>query len=163
MFKDRLEIQSPGSLPNNLTIESMTARQATRNEALTSILGRMPVGQAQGALDRQFFMERRGDGVPIIQRETQGLCGRLPDGGAVIFPEAAGYLPGLNGRLNPILDSHGRTYLYASNIAINQGEAQPVHLGFGEPLRLTDADANELDVRIIHIEGRSALVEYRHV
>ena len=268
MFEDRVEIQSPGSLPNNLTIESMTARQATRNEALTSILGRMPVGQAQGALDRQFFMERRGDGVPIIQRETQGLCGRLPeyrlidgtevlliipaailepspaqatvavygagkplaevdvlalfpnktwkraltdehgeahldlhtthlpmtvfaaakgfsacmerawtpaerglaldleklpDGGAAIFPEAAGHLPGLSGRLNPILDSHGRTYLYASNIAINQGEAQPVHLGFGEPLRLTDADANELNVRIIHIEGRSALVEYRHV
>ena len=268
MFEDRVEIQSPGSLPNNLTIESMTARQATRNEALTSILGRMPVGQTQGALDRQFFMERRGDGVPIIQRETQGLCGtlpeyrlidgtevlliipaailepsparttvavysagkplaevdvlalfpnktwkraltdergeaqldlhtthlpmtvfaaaegfsacmerawtpaerglaldleKLPDGGAAIFPEATGHLPGLNGRLNPILDSHGRTYLYASNIAINQGEAQPVHLGFGEALRLTDADANELSVRIIHIEGRSALVEYRHV
>lgn len=51
----------------------------------------------------------------------------------------------------------------AVDVAINQGEAQPVHFGFGERLRLTDADANELDVRIIHIEGRSALVEYRHV
>ena len=37
MFEDRLEIQSPGSLPNNLTIESMAKRQATRNEVLTSM------------------------------------------------------------------------------------------------------------------------------
>ena len=44
MFEDRLEVQSPGSLPNNLTLESMEARQATRNEALTSVLARMPVG-----------------------------------------------------------------------------------------------------------------------
>jgi hypothetical protein len=68
-----------------------------------------------------------------------------------------------DGRLNPILDSHGRTYLYASNVAINQGQAQPVRFAFGERLRLTDADANELDARIIHIEGRSALVEYRRI
>ena len=79
MFEDRLEIQSPGALPNNLTLESMAARQATRNEALTSILGRMPVGDTHGSRDRQFFMERRGDGVPIIQRETRELCGRLPE------------------------------------------------------------------------------------
>ena len=32
MFEDRLELCSPGSLPNNLTIESMGDRQSTRNE-----------------------------------------------------------------------------------------------------------------------------------
>ena len=79
MFEDRLEIQSPGSLPNNLTIDSMATRQATRNEALTSVLGRMPVGGVQGSEDRQYFMERRGDGVPIIQRETRELSGKLPE------------------------------------------------------------------------------------
>ena len=73
MFEDRLEIQSPGSLPNNLTIDSMATRQATRNEALTSVLGRMSVGGVQGSEDRQYFMERRGDGVPIIRRETKAL------------------------------------------------------------------------------------------
>ena len=79
MFEDRLEIQSPGSLPNNLTIDSMATRQATRNEALTSVLGRMPVGGVQGSEDRQYFMERRGDGVPIIRRETKALSGKLPE------------------------------------------------------------------------------------
>ena len=79
MFEDRLQIQSPGSLPNNLTVESMGTRQATRNEALVSVLARMPVGGVHGSEDRQYFMERRGDGVPIIRRETQELSGKLPE------------------------------------------------------------------------------------
>ena len=29
--------------------------------------------------DRQFFMERRGDGVPIILRETEALSGKIPE------------------------------------------------------------------------------------
>ena len=79
MFDDRLEIQSPGSLPNNLTVESMGSRQSTRNEALTSVLARMPVGGTRGGGDRRYFMERRGDGVLIIQRETWELCGKYPE------------------------------------------------------------------------------------
>ena len=78
MFTDRLEINSPGDLPNNLTIESMDVRQSTRNEALTSMLGRMSVGNIRGSEERQFFMERRGDGVPIIFRETTALSGEPP-------------------------------------------------------------------------------------
>ena len=85
----------------------------------------------------------------------------LADGGAVIFPEATGYLPGFKGRLNPIRDTHGRTYLYASNIAINDGQPQPVHFVLGEELRLTDAGGNELMARIVDVLGQSALVEYR--
>lgn len=85
----------------------------------------------------------------------------LPGGGAVIFPNATGTLPGLEGRLNPIRDSLDRSYLYADNIAINDGQPQPVSFGFGEELRLTDASGNERWVRIVYIAGRSALVEYR--
>ena len=79
MFADRLELNSPGGLSNNLTIESMADRQSTRNEGIASVLGRMPVAGIGGAGDRQFFMERRGDGVPIINRETKALTGRLPE------------------------------------------------------------------------------------
>ena len=79
MFEDRLEIQSPESLPNNLTVDSMATRQAARNQTLTSMLGRMPVEGIRGSEDRRYFMERRGDGVPIILRETRGLCGRPPE------------------------------------------------------------------------------------
>lgn len=79
MFRDRLEIQSPGALPNNLTTESMASRHATRNEVLASVLGRMPVGGIQGADHRRYMMERRGDGVPIILRDTRELSGRIAE------------------------------------------------------------------------------------
>ena len=265
MFSDRLELQSPGSLPNSLTIENMSARPITRNPTLALMFMRTRVNGIPGSEKRVHLMERRGDGVPIIQRETRQLCGQLPvydlidgadlrltlsaapqqqspaqptitvhsagkelgeadvlalfpnhtwqrattnaqghahlhlhsshlpmtvfaaargyaaciehdwipaerpltlemiplsDGGAVIFPEDEGPVPGLNGRLNPVRDPLDRTYLYASKIAINEGRAQPVYFLLGEELRLTDADGNERWVRIIDIAGRSALVEY---
>ena len=104
------------------------------------------------------YVER--DWVPVqgtLAIEMQSL----PNGGAVIFPEATGYLPGLSGRLNPKRDTLDRTYLYASNIAINKGEQQPVHFIPGEDLHLTDANGEERVVRIVEIVGESALVEYR--
>ena len=85
----------------------------------------------------------------------------FPNGGAVIFPEDAGDVPGLTGKVNPIRDTQDRTYLYASNIAVNDDERQPVVFAPGEDLRLTDAEGKEMRVRIVEIVGRSALVEYR--
>ena len=268
MFEDRVEIQSPGALSNNLTVDDLAYRQSTRNEVLATALGRMSAGEFRGAGGRLYVMERRGDGIPIIQSETRELSGkpphfelvggselrvilpaapqemtparvvitvrhagrpvagagllalfpnktwkqavtdasgqaviglhtghlpmsvfaaaegfaaqvesgwipaqgpltlelnRLPGGGSVIFNEATGHVPGVTGRLNPIRDTHDRTYLYASNIAINQGRQQPVHFLLGEELRLTDANGREMFVRIVDIVGRSALVEYRPV
>ena len=85
----------------------------------------------------------------------------LPGGGAVIFPEATGHVPGVTGRLNPKRDTRDQTYLYASNIAINEGQQQPVHFDTGEERRLTDAEGRKRLVRIVEVIGRSALVEYR--
>lgn len=85
----------------------------------------------------------------------------LQEGGSVIFPETTGNVPGLSGHLNPKRDTSDRTYLYASNIAINEGQQQPVHFILGEDIRLTDTDGRELFVRIIAITGKSALLEYR--
>lgn len=87
----------------------------------------------------------------------------LPDGGAVIFENATGHVPILQGRLNPILDNLGRTYLYADNIAISGGLQQPVDFTLGEELHLADAEGREASVRIVNIVGRSVLVQYRQV
>ena len=268
MFSNRVEISSPGGLPNNLTVDSMGERQATRNETLTSILRRIPAAGIASAGDREYLMERRGDGIAIIRRETQALCGHppqfeliddaelrvtipaanldqtagnmlvsvhsgnhpvanaevlalfpnetrisattdangrarvelyttslpmtvfigaagycahiqrawtpagktlavdlkpLPQGGAIIFPENTGCIPGLTGRLNPIRDTIDRTYLYASNIAINSGKPQPVTFTFDDELTLTDAYGRWAAIRILDIVGRSALVEYRSI
>ena len=266
MYEDRLEIISPGSLPNNLTVESMEVRQSTRNEVLTSVLARVPLPGLSNVGDRRYFMERRGDGVPIIKEKTHELSGKMPeymliddsdlllaipaarleadpdlvsivvesegqplsgvdvlalfpnktwqqattdidgiayvdlhsthlpmtvfagmsgftaghgdgwvpaegplkleltplrDGGSAVFSNSTGHLPIMSGRLNPILDSLNRTYLYADNIAINQGLQQPVQFGFNEDLHLTDANGREALVRIVDIVGRSALLQYQ--
>ena len=109
-----------------------------------------------------FAAHLEQDWIPA-ERALHIQLSPLLDGGSVIFPEATGTLPGLTGRLNPIRDTHDRTYLYASNIAIDEGRQQPVHFVPGEEMRLTDADGLEMRVRIVDIVGRSALVEYcRH-
>lgn len=75
MFEDRLELYVPGALANTLTPDSLHLRQYSRNELVVSLLARcpMPGGDTAG---RPFLMDRRGDGVPIIQEETLRLAGR---------------------------------------------------------------------------------------
>ena len=268
MFKDRLEIESPGSLPNGMTIERMEVSQATRNETIASVFGGIAVTNVEGANHRRFLMERRGDGVPIIFKETFETTGTNPKyeiinesdlllripaaklellpavstitvhcegdplagidvlalfpnktwvrgttdesgnvdlnlyttnrpmtvyaarrgytaglmqgwmpnrnsllfaldmletGGAVIFPQGTGQIPGLRGRLNPIRDTLDRTYLYADNIAIEEGRQQPVPFRIGKPLHLTDAYGAECSVTIVDIIGQSSLIEYRPI
>ncbi len=268
MFKEHLEIDSPGQLPNGMVIESMDTSQATRNEVIASVFGRISAANIPGSDHRLFLMERRGDGVSIIKTKTKEVSGslpqytvvdesnlvlsipaaklvlspaesavtvhsageplsgvdilvlfpnktwqrattdetgeavfdlytsnlpmavyaaapgygaglkrewmpkeggllmeldRLPDGGAVIFAEDTGHLPGLQGRLNPIRDSTDRMYMYADNIAIEEGRRQPVYFRLGKPMQLTDAFGYELSVTIVDIIGRSALVEYREI
>ena len=78
MFSDRLEIQSSGELHNTLDLESIATRQATRNEAVASLMGWIGVGEIPGSEHRRYFMERRGDGVRTIIRATRELAGRPP-------------------------------------------------------------------------------------
>ena len=78
MFDDHLEIYSPGALPNTVTIDSIALRQATRNELITSLLAETPVAETVGEVGRRFYMEKRGDGVPIILWESEKLSGKKP-------------------------------------------------------------------------------------
>ena len=76
LFGDRLELYVPGPLANTLTPDSLHLRQANRNELIVSLLARCA---APSGVGRTLLMDRRGDGVPIIRRETLTLSGRLPD------------------------------------------------------------------------------------
>ena len=76
MFGDRLELYVPGALANTLTPDALHLRQANRNELIVSLLARCP---APADLGRANLMDRRGDGVPIILRESQQLSGRRPE------------------------------------------------------------------------------------
>lgn len=79
LFDDRLELFSPGPLPNTVTVDSIALRQSTRNELVTSLLAKCPVDDPGGEIGRGSLMEKRGEGVPIIVAETRGLSGRDPE------------------------------------------------------------------------------------
>ena len=79
MFLDRLEIFSPGTISNTMTIDSLPLRQVTRNELLASLLAKCPVPSEGFSVHRTFLMDKRGEGVPIILSESRKLSGRLPE------------------------------------------------------------------------------------
>lgn len=77
LFADRLELHSPGALPNSLTIEAMASVSIPRNEIIASLFARyFPV--REGGLGREFLMDKRGAGVDIILKESEALSGRRP-------------------------------------------------------------------------------------
>lgn len=83
------------------------------------------------------------------------------DVGSLVCANGTGYIPGLDGRLNPILDTSDRTYLYADNIAINGGENQPVTFAIGRPITLEDRNGVSLAVVFLRIKGDSSLLQYK--
>ena len=80
MFSDRIDLYSPGTLPNTMTVDDLAYRQASRNETLTSLLARCPVPAGIPGLDspRMTLMDRRGNGVPTILERSRRLSGRQP-------------------------------------------------------------------------------------
>lgn len=72
-----------------------------------------------------------------------------------------GYIPGLSGRLNPIRDDSNRAYLYADNIAIAGGKIQPVTFALNEPFVLEDAEGNRFQLRVLSIDSKVSVIEYR--
>lgn len=76
LFADRLEISTPGGLPNSLTVESMDANSISRNETLVNLLSRYY--PADPATRRQNMIERRGEGVPTIIAASERLSLRRP-------------------------------------------------------------------------------------
>jgi len=266
MFDDRLELYSPGGLCNSMTTEDLRTSQFTRNELLASRLGQCPVGDVPGSGGREYFIERRGEGIGVIEDETFALAGRKPvfemigdrelklvlpaaspplpigiaarvavrhddtgdalqgihvllvypnrtyletrtdalghadfelhtrlpmtvlcaapgfaswvardcapdgpiyvrmrpspNGGSLIIANRTGHLPGIQGRLNPKLDNLDRTYLYADNVAINDGLQQPVRFNLNEPLRLTDSMGASATLWFREMIGSSCVFDY---
>ncbi len=81
VFEDRLELYSPGGIPNTMTVESLPYRQSARNEAISSLLAKCPVPTDTPWLttDRATMMDKRGEGVRIILDNSQRLSGKTPE------------------------------------------------------------------------------------
>ena len=73
LFADRLELYSPGKLPNTITLDEMPYRTFTRNQLLVSFLSRI-----RSKRTGQVFLESRGEGVRKILRDGEAHSGRRP-------------------------------------------------------------------------------------
>lgn len=82
---------------------------------------------------------------------------------SVLFLEGAGNIPGLQGRLNPILDPLGRTYIYGNNISFNSLPDQPFSFRVDESFTGTDAMRNRFSIVVKAIIGRTSLLDYKRL
>ncbi len=79
LFADRLELYSPGMIPNTMTVDSLPYRQAARNEEITSLLAKCSLPESErGFSGRSAMMDKRGEGVQIILDLTEKLAGIRP-------------------------------------------------------------------------------------
>ncbi len=77
IFSNRLELYSPGALSNTLAVDTLISNQITRNELLTRLLSEIEL-DGDIKVNRRYFLERRGEGVGIIIRESEQLSGIQP-------------------------------------------------------------------------------------
>ena len=73
LLADRLELSSPGKLPNTITLDDMPYRTFTRNQLLVSFLSRI-----RSRRTGQVFLESRGEGVRKILQDGEAHAGRRP-------------------------------------------------------------------------------------
>ena len=79
LFEDRLEICSPGSIPNSMSVDDLVHIQSSRNETVASLLARIPVPDRSWlTTDRATLMDRRGEGVRVILDNSERLSGKTP-------------------------------------------------------------------------------------
>ena len=74
LFADRIELYSPGGLPNTITLDEMPYRTFTRNQLLVSFLSRI-----RSKRTGQVFLESRGEGVRKILHDGEAHAGRRPE------------------------------------------------------------------------------------
>ena len=150
------EVQILALFPNNTWISSRTNKHGEAHLRLHSLHLPMTVFAAvAGYAACTEYGWIPGERTLSLQFDS------LKNGGSVIFPKATGFIPGLKGRLNLERDLFDQIFLYASNVAVDEGQSQPASVDFGEMLRLTDADNNEVMARVVDIVGRAVLLEYR--
>lgn len=77
MFSDRIELYSPGALPDSVRVADLSRKRSVRNPAIANLLARRPVPEGIESLG-STLMTRKGDGVPAIVARSRRLAGKEP-------------------------------------------------------------------------------------
>jgi len=81
LFENRLELHSPGAIPNGMSVENLAYLQSARNDVVMSLLARcaVPADVPWLSTDRRTLTDRRGEGVRLILENSERLSGRTPE------------------------------------------------------------------------------------
>ncbi|WP_295433930.1 hypothetical protein [uncultured Thiodictyon sp.] len=99
------------------------------------------------------------DKAPSDELRFSFSCGE--NQGSVIAENGSATIPGLDGRLSPIKDAVGRTYIYGDNLSFDNQPDQPFHFRLCEPFDVEDSLRYRLKLIVISIIGRCSLIEYQ--
>ena len=73
----RIELYSPGALPDSMRVDDLSCKRVARNPAIANLLARCPVPEGVESL-RSTLMTRNGDGMPAILSRSRHLSGKEP-------------------------------------------------------------------------------------
>ncbi|WP_062056970.1 toll/interleukin-1 receptor domain-containing protein [Aquimarina longa] len=81
-------------------------------------------------------------------------------GSSSIIINKSGEIPGISGRIKPILKSNTKIAVYADNIAIEGGKHQPYDFELNKSISIEDNGGNILHLTFRFFKGRIALLDY---
>ena len=143
---------------------------ADNNTYVESLTNELGVAQVELLKNHSYSLYIAGDNILAYSNENVDFSKDITVSvtesgtkGSIICSNGTGDIPGLNGRLNFILDSSNRTYLYADNIAIDSGISQPGYFTVGKPINLQDRNGVVKIATVIKIKGETSLIEYENV
>jgi hypothetical protein len=155
-----------GSEVSHATVE-VTFPDGTFKSTSTNTQGQALLEHLKGPVGTITVTQAEYRAVSITSHDlTQPLVvslHRALAGGSLTLPNNTGQIPGLDGRLNPILDNFNRTYLYADNIGIEGGQIQPVTFSLNTPFVLEDSHGHRFSASVVLISNSSSTIQYDEV
>jgi ATP-dependent DNA helicase RecG len=103
MFRDRLEVYSPGRLPGHVTLENLKDERYSRNEAIVAVLSDLGYIERLGyGIDRMIAtMQSAGLPSPIFEETAAGFQVILQSAGDALVSSNPEQQPWRHGFLNP--------------------------------------------------------------
>lgn len=156
-------VTTDGELPVEGATVCAVAENGTTIDALTDVAGECLI-ELSVSYTYKLLIAHQNYPAKVVEHISANadVAVRLPmwrNVGSTIV-HGTGYIQGLSGRLNPILDTSNRTYLYANNVAIDGGKNQPAGFSIGTPFELQDAKGSKFRVSVKFIQARTSLLEY---
>ncbi len=167
MASVRFRLKSKSGEPVASAATLVAYPNGTRRTGQTNADGEWLVDLYRTDQPMQFLAAAPGH-LPFSSKVTPGnrsvitlkLEPASDDRRALLFTSSTGYIPGMEGRLNPVHDDLGRLYVYTDNIAIDDKVQHPAPFQLNQPLQMIDVYGVETTARFLVAAPEFSLIEY---